>query len=186
MKVKTLKDIESKMSKEEIEQSNKEIREDLLFGKDGLKPYLEKKDDNTELYVGRYGEDLMFTKINDNEWLFSSYVLNNYDVRLNDKQKQRKLTKYFDKGDPNFDYADLVSTIYRTYMMGRMLHKTYEHYLDDLDKTITLIKWMKRIVGDVEIFKLSKEHFNDWFVDYSGETDEEYHRFILDLQKWEW
>ena len=130
-------------------------------------------------YVGKYGEDLMISKHPDGTYVFSSMVLDLWDIYLPEISKVRIVNSYCNKGITGFDIkADKGQRIEN---LGRALSGLYKAYHVNHDKEAYYLMW--EILFDVEIFKLSRTHYIDWFITFGSSENWDYINYILKLRK---
>ena len=116
--------------------------------------------DKSIMYCGKYGEDLFFTSLGDNKWVFSSITLGIFDLDLDDGNKWRLLLNFCDKGNDDFNYKKL--SLVRSQNSCEMLDKIYDDYLRTKDD-----KYFDLLTQElyyVNSYELSKTHFKDWII----------------------
>lgn len=141
----------------------------------------DKANEHSIFYIGRFGEDLLFTKLPDGTYIFSSLVLELWDLYLDEKSKESIIKSYcIDKVD-NFNVKNKFKMDCRVSNLGEVMYNLYIKYLETNDKY--LITLIEHIIFDVEEFKLSDKRYIDWFITFGGEEHWDYINFILDLRR---
>lgn len=140
-------------------------------------------DDN--FYIGKYGEDLLFSKHPDGSYLFSSFVLNLFDLVVPEITKTKIINAYCRRGNADFD-KESIKIHDRLYYLGRVLKGLYDlrNNYDDLDENRQLINLI--IIGlllDVETFKLRKSEYIDFFLTFGSSEDWDYINYMLEMRK---
>ena len=116
--------------------------------------------DKSIMYCGKYGEDLLFTSLGDNKWVFSSLSLGIYDLDLDEGNKWRLLINFCYRGNNDFNYKRI--SIVRTQNTCKMLDKIYEDYLKNNDDIY--LELLENEINYFNSYKLSKTHFKDWII----------------------
>ena len=139
---------------------------------------------NTVTYIGRLGEDLMFTKTSENNHIFSSLVLGLWDLTISNITKDKFIETYCNnktrhflatKNKHNILYAMRLSNL------GEIMSKLYQEFL--LSKSEECLNLINQIIKDVEDFEINKRQYIDRFITFGCEEDRDYINFILRQRK---
>ena len=145
------------------------------------------KDEYTGIitYIGRYGEDLMFSKHPDGMYTLSCSALDLWDIIMPEISKNRIINSYAIEGNNDYfnkerkSFSNSVST--RLYELGTTMFELYKEYQTFKDPEC--FKLIKQIIKDVEVFKLNKTKYIDWFVTFGSTEHWNYIHYILNLRK---
>ena len=124
-----------------------------------------------DIIIGRFGEDLLFTKTNKGMYLFSSYVLDLYDLEITEPSKDIIINKYCVKGNYDFDRKG-VMMLNRCKNLGRDLYKYYCLYQQT--KSEEILDKIKLILDDSKQFKLNRTKYVDLFLSFGSKLSLDY------------
>ena len=138
---------------------------------------LEKNDNsNTYFYIGKFGEDLIFTKLDDAKYIFSSYVLDLWDITVDEKSKQNILDTYCLRGHDDFNIKNRSRLINRVVELHNAAYSLYKKLLETNNSTFSTP--IKEIVNNVEQFELSETDYYDLFLTPDKE-DRDFIEYVL-------
>ena len=132
---------------------------------------------------GRYGEEFIITKIEEDKYLVSCYELdidyddinNNY---LTKKQFELIHKRYIEDGEPNIDKSDRDRIISRASNMGQQLSRYYHQFEKYTSKNNTeslhLAILIAQLLRDVNVLELSDKQYIDWFLTHGSNETKEY------------
>ena len=138
----------------------------------------------SEYIIGMYGEDLLFTKLEDNKWIFSSLVLDLWDLYMDDETKRKFLVTYTYYGYRYFNtrfknFYDF--TFYRIDHLSEALHELFLNY--KTTNSIDAYKRLELLLYAVDIFKMNKKSYYYYFIDPDRDDFYKYVKEIYEIRK---
>lgn len=148
---------------------------------------IEPKDNKKEITIntiGRYGESIAATKIDDDKYVVSCLEVGIEDYICDAKEKDELLDKYVKTGVKDFDKDNKSLLMSRALNLGYKLRREYSFFKrhnDDYEKILTSFI-IHQILVDSLVLQLNDRQYVDWFIACGGEEDKDYIELMLSFK----
>lgn len=116
----------------------------------------------SKILIGKYGEQLIFTKLKNNQYLFTCLEIGADDKQIDKAEYKELVNKYYKIGESHFDKQDRSAIISRSINLGILLIKTFLRY--NKTKNRCYFNKIKGILKDIKLFKLNDMDYCDLFL----------------------
>ena len=134
------------------------------------------------VYVGTFGEDLRFRKVDDNKWTFWSIVLRLSDIQVNDEGKKSILIDYCYFNNKDFDLKRIFE--FRIKNSYELTKKYYYKYVETNNQKYLNLLYTE--ILHIWYYKLSKTDFR-WYIieeyDEPGLVSKEKRKLFFKIRK---
>lgn len=142
-------------------------------------------DENTYWYIGRYGERLHYTDLKDGTFIFTCSEIELDDLILPPISMVRIVQAYtlLNKNPVYFNVHNKHRTTdWRIDHLSNTAWCLWKEYQETKDEECMYL--LKQIVYDMGIFKLSRNHFWNWFCDLYTFQSEDFKKDMMKLRAW--
>ena len=134
--------------------------------------------------IGRYGESIVITKIENDKYIISCLEVGIEDYVCSTKEKDEILDKYVKTGIKDFDKDNKSLLMSRALNLGHKLRKEYSFFKrhnDDYEKILTSFIIHQTLIDSL-ILQLNDKQYVDWFITCGGKEDKDYIELMLSLK----
>lgn len=140
---------------------------------------IDNRESDSITYIGRYGEDINVSKLDNRLFTIESYLLEVYGINIDELSRKRVLYTFCIKGHDDFGKRSV--TLERGVNLGQTLFDLYNIFQDNKDDKV--LSLMKCILLDAERLKLTRKEYIEEFLSFRSEKNKEYIKYMYKLRK---